>query len=345
MNNANTLLALPIATSRLTKNHGLRRVVVLGAGVSRTFGLPLASQLFPQMVDWIHQRGEEHRLSPVFQFLEFFYPRFAKSSGWFPPAEDVLGMLDAALLYNALRSGNVGYRWRSGPIEAFRIRFARLLGEYLWSFQKSVSDADLACLRRLVASNGTRTVYVTFNYDLTLETALAAEGIPYSYSLQPGRPSAVSVLKPHGSINWYRRTSHFDATDPRFFALGPELAAGTSHRLAETGRGVSKEPFIIPPTPNKQFTTEELRRTWMAFSVCIASSPEVIAAGYSMPDADRMARIVLNRAGPRHSARRRVRVINPSVEVREAYVNCVSPKCEFVASTFREWVDRELPAP
>lgn len=52
---------------------------------------------------------------------------------------------------------------------------------------------------------------ITFNYDVSLEHALAKSGKwdignGYGFPLLPGRPpSPVIVYKLHGSINWFQR--------------------------------------------------------------------------------------------------------------------------------------------
>jgi hypothetical protein len=45
----------------LPKKHGLRKVVILGAGASKSFGLPLATELLPDMFGWHRARGGNRR--------------------------------------------------------------------------------------------------------------------------------------------------------------------------------------------------------------------------------------------------------------------------------------------
>jgi len=311
--------------------------IVIGAGLSKAFGLPLAADLLPQMLGWHINRGNGHKVEPIIEFLKFFYPAFVDIAGWCPSAEDVMGMFDSAEEYSNLRAGAPGFRWREGKMAQLRMRFNSLMGQYLWAFQACMNDDTLAPLRKFVRNRGTRTAYVTFNYDLLLETALSQEAIPYSYRLDPSG-QIVTLLKPHGSINWFLRSPGKMFAGKGWSTFGPNISVfdGLDPGLLPFGQRSWRQAALIAPTPHKQIAFAEMKRVWTSFSSAVHSSPTLLSIGYSMPEADRLARLVLNRASPKHG-RRRITVVNPA-DVRAQYCQCISPDCIFVRKTFEQFV-------
>jgi hypothetical protein len=345
-----TLVPKRLRSRSFLKNHGLRKVVVLGAGASKSFGLPLATELLPAMIKWHQGQGRGSKLKDIFEFLEYFYPSFRRSRSRFPPAEDVLGMMEVALEYAKIRSSiSRGNHWREELLKSIQSRFKRLLGEYLWAFQDGIKLSDLSTLRKFVRTNGTGIIYITFNYDLLLETALSAEKIPFCYALQ-FESGGVAVLKPHGSINWFAKTTKL-GPGVRAFDLGDgrvdrgwrkekqsdRIQVCTTLSPGKLGFRNWKEPVIIPPTPTKQIENQDLRRIWASFSSAIHTTKRLEIIGYSLPAADRLARLVLRKAGPPHSQNRQITIVNPG-KVKKIYRDAISPKCNFARLYFNDWV-------
>jgi hypothetical protein len=132
----NTILYQPL-TGRLQKDHGLRQVVIFGAGASKGLGVPLARELLREIVVWSKSSTTADYLAHLFKFLEEFYPGFDPTGDSFPLVEGVLGMLDTAEQYNEIRGKSPGYKWRSGEVNTIKNHFLKLIGLYLWSFQNT----------------------------------------------------------------------------------------------------------------------------------------------------------------------------------------------------------------
>jgi hypothetical protein len=332
----------PRKTSRFLKGKNPRETIIIGAGLSKAFGLPLADELLSKMIQWHASRPTSGAIEPILEFIEFFYPGFAPRTGQFPAAEDVMGMLDSAEEYSGLRqSDNRGFRWRGDKVPQLRFRFNKLLAQYLWSFQtdfEKVGYAPLDRLRRFVRQRGARVAYVTFNYDLLLETALSLEGMPYSYRLDPSGQT-ITVLKPHGSINWFIRSPSKIFSSTLWTEFGPSISIFNELELSALPFSDDrwKQVALVAPTPHKQIELLEMRKTWTSFSSAVMGTRRLTAIGYSMPDADRMARLVIGRAGPRFSQSRRITVINPA-DLRATYGRYVSPNCVFVLKKFEDYV-------
>ncbi|MFC2014786.1 hypothetical protein ACFLUP_02200 [Chloroflexota bacterium] len=316
--------------TRLTKGHGLKDVVVFGAGVSVSQGIPVATNLLREMLNF----GGPRSLDIVTEFIEYAYPTFKTKGSRYPLAEDVLGMLDIAESYSTIRGRSRGYRWRAGAIQQVRDRFLRSLGAYLWSFQDKEMDADHP-LRRFVGLFNKHTVYITFNYDLTLETALSLEKIPYNYGI-PIPANGVAIIKPHGSINWFHKTKDFPRRESdKWFELGPTMVCFTQLHPA---RGWSdRPPAIIPPAPSKKIEEHEFKTMWTSFSSVVHSTNKTAIVGYSLPEADRLSRLILRR--PVLASRPPdILVVNPTANVKNVYEENLSDKIRFLTSKFEDWV-------
>src|SRR5262249_18738008 len=149
---------------------------------------------------WNAGRGLNTNL--IQDFCEYFYPGLERSRGELPDVEDMLGMMDAAQEYANVRGGGRGYRWRGGYVADARRQLTRLVSEFLWSFQTEEIFQKIEHIRSIVRNHRTNTVFITFNYDLLLETALTQENVEFAYAIEKSITSRNVVLKPHGSINW-----------------------------------------------------------------------------------------------------------------------------------------------
>ncbi len=322
-------------TSRFQRNRTPHTVVVFGAGASKSGGLPVTSALMDELDAWARANGRASHLKSIHDFIESYYFSFSAGTGSYPNIEDMLGLLDATEQYSRMRSGGVGFKWRPAMVRQLRSRLARLTGEFLWSFQNADIGQRTAAYRALVRRLGSDVIYVTFNYDLLLETALSLEGIEFSYSIGGNR---VVVLKPHGSINWYHRNAFkIEAGEPTFDLGNNIVVYGNFDKATRGLRWVDREPVIVTPTPNKQFELFELQKIWTGISAAIHSARRLLIVGYSLPDTDRTARLVLRRAGPPHHRNRLIEAIDPSDQERRLK-DRISPNLVYHRTTFEDWI-------
>ena len=331
-----TYSTTPTLYTRLRKKHNLRRVVVFGAGLSKAFGLPLASELLQSVLSWYREKHGERKLNLLYDFLDYFYPSLDRDTSDYPLFEDVLGMLDTAEIYIQIRNPHLrGYKWRHDSVRSVRSRLVRSLTEYLWERQTAALDkSQITLLCDLVRRVGTNAIYITFNYDLLLETALSHENIAYTYTISR-KPNVVSVLKPHGSINWFY-ASEIDTlpSTEHWIKLGSNIIVSRHLDPEKLGFRNWKESVIIPPTPNKQIGLFELKKTWTAFSSAITNTPELLVIGYSLPVIDRLSRLILRRAGPQHSCKK-ILVVSPG-DVEDTFRGYISPTAEFIRERFEK---------
>lgn len=320
------------AGTRFAGGRSPKQAFVFGAGVSIPATLPSAQALLKRAMSWKISADKKINTNLVEAFCDYFYPGFDRTRGQFPDAEDMLGMMDAAKEYSGVRGGGRGYKWRTGYILDARRQLVRLIGEYLWSFQNEQMIERIGYLRNIVRQNNADTIFISFNYDLLLETALTLEGIEFSYAIDKKHHSRNVILKPHGSINWfypseYSRTKAWQERECTLFLkrvyiydqLYPDFLSSQ----------INPPYVLIAPTPHKQIENEFLKRQWTSFSSAIHCSSKVTIVGYSLPAADRLARIVLRRGGPGHNVSKQITVIDPG-QLAEHYRKVVSPRVKYI---------------
>ncbi len=241
----------------------------------------------------------------------------------------------------------------------------------------------LASLTRLFAARCTepksRHTFVSFNYDLALERALERAGVwsalrgygvplrfraPEDPSNPPGplliplpRPSGhVTVLKPHGSLNWLmpekaRYKLPILATD----AAGALRYIGTTltHAYVQPPNRwpIRVAPFIIPPTSKKRTKVPLLTRVREREEDALATADEVFILGWSIPKTDKDQVALIRRAIARRT-KPFTRVVAVNYHAADTYYRRVARLFGVAASRVErfdggilDFVGRELAAP
>lgn len=327
-----TFSDVPDAGTRFAKGAAPRNVFVFGAGLSIPAALPPANALLKRAVIWRNATKPTLNINLVEEFCDYFYPGIHRVHGDYPDVEDMLGMMEAALDYSGVRGRMRGYRWRSGYILDARRQLTRLICEFLWSFQRDAIFDKISYIRNIVRQHKFDTVFVTFNYDLLLETALSQESIDFSYAIDKTNTSRNVVLKPHGSINWFTPSDNAKIGNWQSASCLKFLDRIFVFRSAHPdflGNGINPPYMLITPAPHKQIENEFLKRQWTSFSSSIHTSPSVTIIGYSLPTADRLARIVLRRGGPGHNSRKFITIIDPG-ELEGHYKKNISPRIKYI---------------
>lgn len=152
-----------------------------------------------------------------------------------------------------------------------------------------------------------RITFITFNYDLALDYALAARGVGVDYGLGALiAPERVLLLKLHGSVNWtdcrncqcivpYEVGEYLDATrNERVGAAQIQLrvsrALGTFRHCNGPEGSWSNVPVIVPPTWNKGEHHARIATIWRRAAQELAAARNIIVVGYSLPESDHFFR-------------------------------------------------------
>lgn len=134
-----------------------------------------------------------------------------------------------------------------------------------------------------------RNTVISFNYDTLLEDALYKLRVPYSYRLllngadyhrsaahigaALANPSAMHILKLHGSVNWGIKRRSSTEFDLSVYSDYNKLLADDRH------------PYLLPPTWRKVFAGA-LASVWNGALEAITEATRIIIIGFSMPTTD-----------------------------------------------------------
>lgn len=252
-------------------------VVLLGAGFSRTVGLPLMNELL--------ERSVPEDIIEVVRYLGGFGPDRDMS------IEDFLTVCD---FEDALRLGgeedNVSYLMSFAADIANSMCKMRRVPE----FWESVVDILDRC--------GT---IISLNWDTLLEIQARALGRPIVYKGRCSR-DATKVLKLHGSIDWYQESRVGSLADHDFFAplfrgyvrYRPFTEEANFFRVPQQFADLFNRvaPVIVSPTHLKAVPTGPLRQIWLQAYDALERASDVIIVGYSMPPSDHLIRLMLQRS-------------------------------------------------
>jgi hypothetical protein len=305
------------------------RLIILGAGFSKPAGLPLATELFNEVrkrVKLLH--GSDNAVESD---LDYYLNYLRKTENFSGSAEDIdvekfLSFLDIEH-YLELQGSNT---WSTeGNVTQLLIRHA--IGYIILDRMPKKSQE----LYKLFASKLNPLDWViTFNYDTLLEQALDAIGTPYrlfprryteivnnTMGIVESQGSEIEILKMHGSIDWFDRTSYdeiskIDAIDHPIFGPkktvmakpivdGPRFENDPLLRIyraenpapAYNAPSWQCSPFLLTPSHSKLLYSKPLIDFWrgMANSGGLFLNFGII--GYSLPDYDDYARQAIYEMG------------------------------------------------
>jgi hypothetical protein len=313
------------------------RLIVLGAGFSVAADMPLAAPLWKEIIETVKRYGSEHRAKKFFDDLES-YIAFKKDIGGVAinPSdvdfEDFMRYCDLEH-FLGLRGGNT---WSEDGNEA-TIVVKHLIGKILSGRMvalKEIPELYLEFARRLEPND---TVF-TFNYDTLLERALEAVGkryrlVPTRYTevfpngsgLLDSDTQEVTVLKVHGSIDWFDRRQYdlalanyaennvrADPFDPVFNRVEeldlvrladdpyPDDALKTIYRVGNLralhSRDIifSSTPRLVAPSATKLLYFSRLGDLWNGWGSGGYYNYGMSIIGFSLPQHDDYARQILH---------------------------------------------------
>jgi hypothetical protein len=136
------------------------------------------------------------------------------------------------------------------------------------------------------------------------------------------------LLKPHGSIDWFRR-SHLPRStrSEDIINLDDSMCVYPFFDFKKNPTLYRRRPIIVPPVAAKDFSFTFLRKTWNSVYRAVSRATELQIIGYSLPQEDQFARFVLRRAirnnllraGRKEKRRLTVKVTNPDPSVMVTY--------------------------
>lgn len=180
----------------------------------------------------------------------------------------------------------------------------RYLVWYISSYVKHCIDSNsslpdhYSTFARNLSRKGLRPSILTFNYDMVMEEALVAElgGLNYFLSASMCPPlflkkKGIPLLKLHGSLNWTvcQSCGSFEIRDR------PVAHHYVRRRCQACEQGL-KEPYIVPPSPDKERYFGPRNQLWRKARELLSRADKIVIIGYSLPYLDIAARGLLRDA-------------------------------------------------
>ncbi|RVC70832.1 MAG: hypothetical protein EOS81_04580 [Mesorhizobium sp.] len=272
-----------------------RTVYVVGAGLSAGLGFPTIANLLPDLWPRLEKAGIDAEIADV---IRFHHPDFnAERRETYPTIEQLLSEMRAnADLFESTRPAMGNFT--SDKLEDRRAKLLLEMAGWFHSLKTSALRSKPSWLQRLAtAMQDQQASIISFNWDLVLDDLLFGESLDKgSYGLDRRRRGP-RLIKPHGSLNWYRSdTAGPLAPEKKFSLAGSGAAEVFAFRplrevLSKSGRQYM--PLIVPPVYMKQFEGPLFQRLWQETVQVLSTASEVRFLGFSLAEADFHARFVL----------------------------------------------------
>jgi ribA/ribD-fused uncharacterized protein len=302
----------PLKINRvLTKRERVMKTVfVLGAGASIHAGYPLASKMGGDLLEFmLNYKFEDDRFRSSAQNLTDIF-------GKTPNIEDLISELETKI--NSLRNAKTDddRMMRIILVDA-RSHVQQMLREWFRVVHSSPARLYAQFAERIVKSGDT---VITFNYDDSLDRELRRSGkwdLSTGYGFPFGKteiPSAVPLLKLHGSINWLVSLGGGVTNGPIFVGPAGFMGGrpvihtvdaeylGYENFSGNTYPGGGSTLNMVLPGRNKQFYFDtslgvEFKTfwddLWSQGAHALKAANRLVICGYSMPKADGRARNLL----------------------------------------------------
>lgn len=179
--------------------------------------------------------------------------------------------------------------------------------------------------------------FLTFNYDLGLEVALADKKFTIDYCLDDSPAGAlatsIQVIKLHGSLNWYRDDAESIRAIPVSTIMQrcplPENADPCPLPLSSIYANYGPIPMsladavIVPPSESKGDTRHAMAPVWRAASTAIGSADVIVVVGFSLAVSDSFFRLFYAISSASDRLLTRFWVINKGNDVKERFFDLV----------------------
>ena len=334
--------------ARASRHH--RRVCIFGAGMSASCGIAVAKDILREAVVRLSRRDSE-RAERIHKLLRYLYPGFQNLVLNYPNIEDFLNLLQMAKLFNT-EDFIESSLWSETKIQDVERITLKAVTDYIWEQMQQNQGMEVIkqFIMEWVRAGDT---FITFNWDLSLERALEdnAKNPSFWYSYPPNSSDdeSVTVLKPHGSVDWYRKTDlPQKRLKGRVQTLDESVSVFTRFDFSEIPEMANCTPVIVPPVAAKDFSHDILKRTWQGVYRAVSRATNLYIFGYSLPKEDQFARLVLGRAlrsnslksGKKEKLPLRVVVVNPDETAETTFRRLLGPNVSsfvFYQATFQNY--------
>jgi hypothetical protein len=299
------------------------RCVILGAGFSKSCGLPLARELTPAV--WRSRARKDptdtsphpqprapgdfgyEQVSIEHETIKLLFPDRdcdpARDDSW-PDFEQLITSLDEMSQYQRSFERISGTTW-ANTAEQAKSTLVRHLGMRLSERTDEAVRRGLEPVKRfleLLSPDSDRVI--SFNWDVLLEIAADDLRIPVHY--HDGQGAGLCLAKPHGSLNLVDSSAaeYKDAKGAiNVYGLDTELQyddgeariilRARNPRHAWIRHEWASERIQVEPNLRKRYDRRWLELQWARTLGMVLHADEIIVIGFSLPQADLRPRILL----------------------------------------------------
>lgn len=167
-------------------------------------------------------------------------------------------------------------------------------------------------------------------YAVPLPNAFARDPAGLIFGSQQWKP--FTLLKLHGSVNWYYSGEDAPFNDTVYSTLGINGWWDSSASKTNDDRLIDKQPFIIPPTAikNSFYNNDILRAQWKMARYALNHADELYILGYSAPKSDLLVRALI---GTEFRGRKLV-CVTPDASTMDRITEYQLPGMEFEKRSF-----------
>lgn len=321
-----------------------RKVYILGAGFSKSFGLPLASEF---LLNLSEESENEMFIRRIDSTCRLFYPTFVAACKNYPNIEDFFNYNYSLINYLKL--------WRdysNNYADSFVSEFVFEIAEYLNKKSHSLTTSHEYYLNKFCSMINPGDVIITFNWDTILERFLEKQNKRISFFFMENSEN-ITILKLHGSIDWVKTMGAYSPDCNRLLVVkGYKEEESTNilrydenSFLAEMRKN-KFEPYIIPPLAYKDEMVKPLGYIWGSAYSALCKIKSKVFIGYSFPQEDTLARILFS-SYPTFSEESTQKfmeeeikvVINPDDKAEFYYKKYCGGRIRFLNTTFSTFID------
>jgi len=290
-----------------------RRVFVLGAGFSVSAGIPSQQYLLEKILNIKDEDitfGTEYSNIPTdkkifLRFISFLYGDFNTNN---ITLEDIYTIIDQSIITQR----NIGI-FNPSSLLFIRESLDRLIS-FVVNIEITDSDIELyeTKLKKILSGNF-KNEFISLNWDFLLERVLIKMGYKIEYGIplniiDKNNGTKISVLKPHGSLNW--KLCPVCETIYAFYKYDniPVCKQCTGmflqnqlimREMSGTYNIHIKEglmPLLVSPTFLKSNFVPQLNMIMQKIYTKLVSANEIFFIGYSLPVSDHDIRQILIKA-------------------------------------------------
>jgi hypothetical protein len=331
-------------------------VYVVGAGFSAGLGYPMTNTLLTKV--WTHLHAAERK--QLGKIVAFHHPDFNSTRPTtFPNMERLLTEIDVNLkLFTSSRPAEG--RFTKKKLEAAHDNLLLSVGSWFHElFDEAVKAPWLSeVVRRIKEENA---AIVSFNWDLILDhLVFDGQVAAVNYGLTQHLGKGPLLLKPHGSLNWYKGTEIDVVSQSKRIEIFHHkdeqkcVHAFKHPRDIKSKSGKRYPPLIIPPTYLKDFRPSIFRQLWKNCTDVLSTPKRVVFLGYSLPEADLHAQFIfrcgfynqihgrLKADGTRHkpTGPAEVIIVNPAKDASDRIERVAGPgfSCHHISKKIENWI-------